>query len=94
MSLTELINTLLAKKDSCNSKRKKIAFIKLGLNTVWWVLENFTVDLTIEYLQCIQVIDPKHKEEHFNSVGNLLKKLLEKVSVSEKEGYGISTNMH
>ena len=84
MSLTELVSTLIAKKDQCTTKKDKIRFIKLALNTVRWTLENFTVDFTCEYLQCIQTMNTRNMEEHFDRVVSLLRQFLEKISVEEK----------
>lgn len=84
MSLAELVSTLLTKKDQCTTKKHKVRFIKLALNTVRWTLENFTVDFTYEYLQCIQVMNVRSMEEHFDRVVSLLWQFLEKVNIEEK----------
>jgi hypothetical protein len=84
LSLQELIKTLLDKKDQCINKKQRVKFIKLALNCIWWILENFTVDLTFEYLQCIQLIRPKNIEEHFDRVVDLLKTLLDKITLDNE----------
>lgn len=85
MSLTQLVTMLLSKKDQCVTKKQKVKFIKLALNIVWWTLENFTIDFTIEYLRCIQIMSVKNIEEHFDRVSVLLQQFLEKISTDNNE---------
>lgn len=83
MSLAELVKILLSKKNKCITKREKVKFVRLALNTLWWILENFTIDLSLEYLQCIQLMHTKNLEEHFDKVAELLRKLLDKITLNE-----------
>lgn len=93
MSLAHLATVLLSKKDQCVTKKQKVKFVKLALNTIWWTLENFTIDFTIEYLQCIQSMTIKNMEEHFECVSDSLRQFLKKIN--NNEGFlPITTNNH
>ena len=81
MSFTQLVAALLSKKDQCVTKKQKVKFVKLALNIIWWTLENFTIDFTVEYLQCIQVINVRNMEEHFDYVSDLLRRFSQKIEL-------------
>lgn len=83
MSLVELTKTLLSKKEKCLTKKDKIKFVKLVFTFVQWTLENFTVDLTLEYLQAIQYIKSMNVDLQFNQSCKLLILLLSKINTEE-----------
>jgi hypothetical protein len=83
LSLVELTKTLLSKKEKCLTKKDKIKFVKLVFTFVQWTLENFTVDLTLEYLQAIQYIKSMNVDLQFNQSCKLLILLLSKINTEE-----------